>query len=123
VEGAGQLRLLEEESHDSTVVVGGAGHPAAPELLERLRADSARPAAPAMLKPTKEQQTVAILFPATAQWVQDGHLEVGDQKSFGFVARALDDGGWVVEDDRPRTPFPPLAPHANGSCARVATNW
>ena len=28
---------------------------------------------------------------------------VGDQESFGFVARALDKGGLVFEDDRPET--------------------
>ncbi len=42
-------------------------------------------------------------FPAIAQWVQDGHIEIGDQEGFGFVVRALDYGGLVFEDDKPRT--------------------
>ena len=40
---------------------------------------------------------------AVAQWVRDGHIEIGDQEGFGFVAIALDYGGVVYEDDRPRT--------------------
>ncbi len=56
-----------------------------------------------MVKPTAEQTGVEKLFPAVAQWVRDGHIEVGDQEGFGFVARALDYGGLVFEDDRPNT--------------------
>jgi hypothetical protein len=56
-----------------------------------------------MVKPTTEQASVEKMFPAVAQWVRDGHIEVGDQEGFGFVARALDYGGLVFEDDRPRT--------------------
>jgi hypothetical protein len=56
-----------------------------------------------MVKPTAAQATVEELFPALAQWVQDGHIEVGDQEGFGFVARALDYGGLAFEDDRPNT--------------------
>jgi hypothetical protein len=56
-----------------------------------------------MVKPTAEQASVEELFPAVAQWVRDGHIEVGDQEGFGFVARALDYGGLVFEDDRPNT--------------------
>jgi hypothetical protein len=57
-----------------------------------------------MVKPTAEQQGVEKLFPAMAQWVRGyGHIEVGDQETFGFVARALDYGGLVFEDDRPDT--------------------
>ena len=48
-------------------------------------------------------QTVEEMFPAIAQWVQDGHIEIGDQEGFGFVVQALDYGGLVFEDDRPRT--------------------
>jgi hypothetical protein len=45
------------------------------------------------------------LFPAVARWVNGtySHVEIGEQESFGFVARALDYGGLVFEDDRPRT--------------------
>lgn len=57
-----------------------------------------------MVKPTAEQQSVEKLFPAIAQWVRGyGHIEVGDQEMFGFVARALDYGGLAFEDDRPDT--------------------
>ena len=56
-----------------------------------------------MVKPTAEQVEVEKLFPAVAQWVRDGHIEVGDQEGFGFVVRALDYGGLAFEDDRPRT--------------------
>jgi hypothetical protein len=57
-----------------------------------------------MVKPTAEQQTVEKLFPAIAQWVRGyGHIEIGDQEMFGFVARALDYGGLACKDDRPDT--------------------
>jgi hypothetical protein len=57
-----------------------------------------------MVKPTAEQQSVEQLFPAIAQWVRGyGHIELGDQEMFGFVARALDYGGLAFEDDKPDT--------------------
>ena len=57
-----------------------------------------------MVKPSAEQQTVENLFPAIAQWVRGyGHIEIGDQEMFGFVARALDYGGLAFEDDKPDT--------------------
>jgi hypothetical protein len=57
-----------------------------------------------MVKPTAEQQGVEKLFPAIAQWVRGyGHIEIGDQEMFGFVARALDYGNLAFEDDRPDT--------------------
>jgi hypothetical protein len=56
-----------------------------------------------MVRPTDEQAQVEKLFPAIAQWVRDGHIEVGDQEGFGFMVMALDYGGVVYEDDRPRT--------------------
>jgi hypothetical protein len=57
-----------------------------------------------MVKPTAAQQTVEQLFPAIARWVRGyGHIEIGDQEMFGFVARALDCGGLAFEDDRPDT--------------------
>ena len=56
-----------------------------------------------MVKPTTEKASVEKLFPAVAQWVRDGHIEIGDQEGFGFVARALDYGGLTFEDDRPNT--------------------
>src|SRR5262249_52103782 len=57
-----------------------------------------------MVRPTAEQQGVEQLFPAIAQWVRGyTHIEMGDQEMLGFVARALDYGGQVFEDDRPDT--------------------
>jgi hypothetical protein len=57
-----------------------------------------------MVKPTVEQQGVEKLFPAIAQWVRGyGHIEIGDQEMFGFVARALVYGGLAFEDDRANT--------------------
>jgi hypothetical protein len=57
-----------------------------------------------MVKPTAGQQGVEKLFPAIAQWVRGyGHIEIGDQEMFGFVARALDYGNLAFEDDRPDT--------------------
>ena len=56
-----------------------------------------------MVKPTAEQAGVEKLFPAVAQWVRGGHVEIGDQEGSGFVARALDYGGLAFEDDRPRS--------------------
>jgi hypothetical protein len=57
-----------------------------------------------IVKPTAEQQNVEKLFPAIARWVRGyGHIEIGDQEMFGFVARALDYGGLAFEDDRPDT--------------------
>ena len=44
------------------------------------------------------------MFPAIAMWVKSyGHIEIGDQEMFGFVARALDYGGLAFEDDKPDT--------------------
>ena len=57
-----------------------------------------------MVKPTAEQATVENLYPAIAQWVSGyGHIEIGDQEGFGFVARALEYGGLAIEDDKPET--------------------
>jgi hypothetical protein len=57
-----------------------------------------------MVKPTEEQAGVEKLFPAVAKWVRGyGHVEIGDQEMFGFVARALDYGGLAFEDDKPDT--------------------
>ncbi len=55
-----------------------------------------------MVKPTVKQAAVEEMFPTIAKWVRGyGHIEIGDQESFGFVVRALDYGGLVFEDDKP----------------------
>jgi hypothetical protein len=57
-----------------------------------------------MVRPTSPQAAVEALFPAVAKWVRGhGHIEIGDQESFGFVVRALDYGGLVFEDDKADT--------------------
>jgi hypothetical protein len=57
-----------------------------------------------MVKPTAEQQNIEKLFPAIAQWVRGyGHIGIGDQEMFGFVARALYYGNLAFEDDKPDT--------------------
>ena len=44
-------------------------------------------------------------YPAVRKWVDGGygHIEIGDQEGFGFIARALDYGGLVFEDNQPIT--------------------
>lgn len=57
-----------------------------------------------MIGPTPEQARIDTLFPAIARWVtEDGWIEIGVQELFGFVARALHEGGTQVDDDRPGT--------------------
>jgi hypothetical protein len=56
------------------------------------------------VKPTSEQASVEKLFPAIARYVDGcGYIEIGEQESFGFVARAIGYGGVDFEDDRPHT--------------------
>jgi hypothetical protein len=56
------------------------------------------------IKPSADQTSVETAFPAIARWVKGyGYIEIGDQESFGFVVRALADGGLVFEDDKPNT--------------------
>ena len=55
-----------------------------------------------MIQPTPEQAKIDTNFPAIARWVKEyGWIEIGVQELFGFVARALHEGGTQVEDDRP----------------------
>ncbi len=57
-----------------------------------------------MIKPSPEQSNVETMFPAIAGWVKSyGWIEIGVQELFGFVARALNEGGTQVEDNRPGT--------------------
>jgi hypothetical protein len=58
---------------------------------------------------------IAEQFPAVARWVQGyGHIEVGQQEGFGFVVRALDDGGLVFEDNKAETFAGAMASLENG---------
>jgi hypothetical protein len=57
-----------------------------------------------MVKPTKEQANVELMFPTIARYVRGyGYVEIGDQEGFGFVVRAIGYGGLDFEDDRPET--------------------
>jgi hypothetical protein len=69
------------------------------------------------VKPSGEAQSVEKLFPAIAQWVRYGHIEIGDQEGFGFVVRALDYGGVVFEDNKPDTLAEALAALEKGLTA------
>ena len=72
-------------------------------VFERCLQDVQKARSARKIKPTKGQAAVEKAFPAIAQWVRDGHIEIGDQEGFGFVVRALDYGGLVFEDNRPNT--------------------
>jgi hypothetical protein len=69
------------------------------DFLRQMRKASPRPVV--MVSPGSTP--VDEKFPVIAQWVQDGHIEIGDQEGSGFVVRALDYGGLVFEDDKPRS--------------------
>ena len=72
-------------------------------VFERCLQDMQEVRSARKIKPTTGRAAVERAFPAVAQWVRDGHIEIGDQEGFGFVATALDYGGAVFEDDRPRS--------------------
>ena len=56
------------------------------------------------VKPSAQQASVEKLFPTVARWVRGyGHIEIGEEESFGFVARALTYGNLAFEDDKPGT--------------------
>jgi len=51
-----------------------------------------------------EDALLAAMFPTIAKWVRrGGWIEIGDQGGCGFVVRALDEGGLVLEDTEART--------------------
>jgi hypothetical protein len=57
-----------------------------------------------MVEPSAEQLKAAALFPAIDRWVKEyGYIEIGVQELFGFVTRALHEGGTRVDDDRADT--------------------
>lgn len=59
---------------------------------------------PPQHRPITKRPGIDELFPALAKWVQThGWIEVGDQESVGFVARALDYGGLIIEDRKAKT--------------------
>ena len=60
-------------------------------------------------------------FPALAMWVQEGGgIEVGRRKGAGFVARALDDGGVVFENNSSTTLGEALAALEEGLAGRFS---
>ena len=57
-----------------------------------------------MIEPSAEQLKAGAMFPAIDRWVKEyGWIEIGVQELFGFVARALHEGGIQVEDERADT--------------------
>lgn len=57
-----------------------------------------------MVEPSAEQLKAGAMFPAIDRWVKEyGWIEIGVQELFGFVARALHEGGIQVEDERADT--------------------
>jgi hypothetical protein len=55
-----------------------------------------------MTSPTTTQRKVEAMFPATARYVRgQGYIEIGEQEMFGFIVRAIGDGGLAFEDDKP----------------------
>ncbi len=53
-------------------------------------------------KPPLAQLEAAL--PSIAKWVRGyGHIEIGDQDGIGLIVRAMDYGGLIFEDDKPRT--------------------
>jgi len=98
------LFLHLEEIGVGVEVLGGQSLPgieaAFGEHLKRLR--EARPVG--MIRPTAEQARIDTLFPAISRWVEEqGWIEIGVQELFSFVARALNEGGTQVEDERTDT--------------------
>ena len=83
------------------------------DFLRQMRRASPGPIIMLSPRPTPVGQQ----FPAIAQWVRDGHIEIGDQEGFGFVVRALDYGGVVFEDDKPDTLAEALAALEKGLTA------
>jgi hypothetical protein len=71
------------------------------EFLRQMRRASPRPII--MLAPRRSPDEAP--YPAVTRWVNGGygHIEIGDQDGFGFIARALDYGGLVFEDEKPTT--------------------
>ena len=70
------------------------------DFLRQMRRAKSSPLILYTPRPTNVQED----FPAIAMWVQCyGHIEIGDQEGHGFIVRAMDDGGLVFEDDKPRT--------------------
>ncbi len=70
------------------------------DFLRQMRKSSPGP----IIMLTHSPINVGKDFPATSGWVWGwGRIEVGRQSNAGFVARALDDGGLVFEDDTAKT--------------------
>jgi uncharacterized protein DUF6930 len=70
------------------------------DFLRQMR--KASPGPVIMLSPGQKRLDQEFL--AIAWWVQEaGWIEVGQQENFGFVARALNDGGVVFEDEKANT--------------------
>jgi hypothetical protein len=70
---------------------------------------------------TSDPAGIEAHFPAVAAFVRDGgHIEIGDQEGFGFVARALDYGGLVFEGRKVNTLADAMAALEKGLACRTA---
>jgi hypothetical protein len=70
------------------------------DFLRQLRRATAKPLILYTPGPTDLQNS----FPAIGKWVKGyGHIEVGDQEGFGFIVRAIDYGGQIFADNKPKT--------------------
>lgn len=78
--------------------------PAVETVCEDFRRQMRRARSNPLILYTPGPTDVQKSFPAIAEWVRGyGHIEIGDQESFGFVVRALDYGGLVFEHDKADT--------------------
>lgn len=86
------------------------------EFLRQMRKAGPHPII--MLAPARPHSDAT--YPAVTQWVNGGygHIEIGDQDGFGLIARALDYGGLVFEDEKPTTLAESLA-----SLEKAISEW
>lgn len=70
------------------------------DFLRQLRRARSTP----LILRTSSAMDVENSFPFIASWVRGcGHIEIGDQEGFGFIVRAINNGGLVFEDKKPTT--------------------
>jgi hypothetical protein len=66
------------------------------DFLRQMRRARSNP----LILRTPSSTDVEQSFPAIAKWVRGcGHIEIGDQQSFGFIVRAIDNSRIVFEAD------------------------
>lgn len=74
--------------------------PVCEDFLRQMRRARSTP----LILRTPSPTDVEKSFPTIAEWVRCyGRIEIGHQEGFGFIVRAIDHRGVVVEDDKPDT--------------------